>query len=62
MNLFSGLDSLGSGLKCHDQLDEKLFWDLNMELAFPVENLSYWMSDTLAETLNEPEEPWPAPE
>ena len=56
MNLFSGLDWVGSGLKLVDQLDEKLAWDLNLKLAFPVEDLSYRISALLAETLNEPED------
>ena len=62
MNLISGLDGLGKGLKCPDQLHEKLSWDLNLKLAFPVENLSYLISALLAETLNEPGNPWPESE
>ena len=62
MNLFSGRDTFWGELKCPDQLDGKLAWDLKLKLTFPVENLSYLIADRLAETLNQPEEPWPAPE
>ena len=61
MNLFSGLDGLGDGLQCPDQLDEELSWDMNLKLEDQLEDPSR-IAALLIATLNQPEEPWPAPE
>jgi hypothetical protein len=63
VNLFSGLDTLVRDLKCRDQLDEFLSWELNLKLTFPVEDtLHHPLVDRLRETLNQLGNPWPESE
>ncbi len=44
------------------QLGESLRWEIGQSLGHRLEDVHYAVRDSLIEALNEPEEPWPAPE